>query len=221
MGVVKEVLVDDNQVVQAGDVLVRLDPADNQAAYDEAKANFDKAQLDDQRDEELLRTKAIPQEDLDHAHSDLQAAQARLETARLQLDYTTIVAPASGRVGRKNVEVGNHVQPGETLLMIVEKEVWVVANFKETQLAKIRPQQAVGLTIDSIPGKTFSGFVDSLGPASGNEFALLPADNSTGNFTKIVQRIPVKIRFNPDSLGEYQDRIRPGMSVVAKVMINN
>lgn len=216
-GVAQEVLVKDNQFVRAGDVLVKLDPADYQAQYNEAKANLDKARADMDRTETLVKVNATSREEVDHARSDFEVAQARLETAQLNLDYTQIKAPASGWVGRKNVEVGNRVQSGQALMVVVEEDMWVVANFKETQLAKMQIGQEAEITIDSIPGKTFLGFVDSFSPASGNEFALLPADNSTGNFTKIVQRIPVKIRFKPESIKDQADRIRAGMSVVVTI----
>jgi membrane fusion protein, multidrug efflux system len=101
----------------------------------------------------------------------------------------------------------------------VEGHPWVEANFKETQVAKIRVGQKATLTVDAIPDKTFSGRVVSIAPASGRQFALLPADNATGNFTKIVQRIPVRIEFDPQSVKGYEDRIVPGLSVVASVGI--
>jgi membrane fusion protein (multidrug efflux system) len=102
---------------------------------------------------------------------------------------------------------------------VVEPDVWVVGNFKETQLAHMRVGQPVRITIDSIPDKVFAGRVDSFAPATGNEFALLPADNSTGNFTKIVQRVPVKITFNPDSVRGYETRVRAGESAIVKVAL--
>ncbi|MES2307885.1 MAG: efflux RND transporter periplasmic adaptor subunit, partial [Verrucomicrobiota bacterium] len=152
-----------------------------------------------------------------HATQDLAAVEARLQSSKLQLDYTHLQAPASGRIGRKNAEVGNRVQPGQTLMVIVSNETWVVANFKETQLAGMNEGQVVSIKVDSIPGKTFKGKVESFSPASGNQFALLPADNATGNFTKIVQRVPVKILFDPDSIQGFEERIRAGLSVIVKV----
>jgi membrane fusion protein (multidrug efflux system) len=122
--------------------------------------------------------------------------QALAPQQKLQLDNTTVNAPADGRVGRKNVEVGNHARPGQSLMAVMEPDVWVIANFKETQVAHMRIGQPVRMTIDAMPGKTFTGRVNSFSSASGNQFALLPADNSTGNFTKIVQRLPVKIVFD-------------------------
>jgi membrane fusion protein (multidrug efflux system) len=217
-GVVQEVRVKDNQKVKQGDVLVTLDPADYQAQFNEVKASTDQAQSDFERVNQLAGTKAISPQDLDKAKTDLAAAKARLQTAQLQMDYTSIVAPASGVIGRKNVEAGNRVQPGQTLMVIVQDDVWVVANFKETQLAGIKEGMPVLLEVDAVPGKKFTGHVESFSPASGNQFALLPADNSTGNFTKIVQRVGVKITFDEESIKDYRDRIRAGLSVIVKVV---
>ena len=150
-----------------------------------------------------------------------QAARANLRDAELQLSYTEIAAPADGRVGKRNVETGNRVQPGQPLLALVEPEVWVTANFKETQLARLRPGQPVHVRLDAFPGRVFLGWVDSVSPASGAQFALLPPDNATGNFTKIVQRVPVKIVFDSRSLGPFNGRITPGMSAVAEVNVRD
>ncbi|MEJ0000886.1 MAG: efflux RND transporter periplasmic adaptor subunit [Verrucomicrobiota bacterium] len=119
------------------------------------------------------------------------------------------------------MEVGNRIASGQTLLVVVEPDLWIVANFKETQLAHMRPGQPVKITIDSLPGKIFDGHVQSFAPATGNEFALLPADNSTGNFTKIVQRVPVKITFDAESTKGYERRIRAGESAVVKVALTD
>lgn len=144
-------------------------------------------------------------------------AEAQVKNAQLQLSYTTITAPSPGKVGNRTVQVGQRVQPGQTLMSVVEDRPWVVANFKETQLEKLQPGQTVELKIDAFPNHTFTGRIDSLSPASGSRFALLPPDNATGNFTKIVQRVPIKIVFDANSLQGYESRITPGMSVVATV----
>jgi membrane fusion protein (multidrug efflux system) len=127
------------------------------------------------------------------------------------------VAPVAGRIGKRSVEVGARVQPGQQLAAIVEDKVWVVANFKETQLAGLKPGQKVNLNVDALPGQELVGRVDSFSPASGNQFALLPADNATGNFTKIVQRVPVKVTLSPQDLKRLNGRLVPGMSVIAEV----
>ncbi len=150
------------------------------------------------------------------AETQLARNQAVARQAELNLGYTTITAPIDGTVGSRALRVGQFVQAGTSLMAVVPlKSVFVVANFKETQLTHVRAGQPVTLTVDTFPGQTVAGRVDSLSPASGLEFALLPPDNATGNFTKIVQRIPVKIALAPDS--PLIGRLRPGMSVIATV----
>ena len=151
------------------------------------------------------------------AQAAVAQAAAALEDAKLQLSYTIITAPVSGRIGRKSVEAGQRVQIGQPLMAVVEDQPWVVANFKETQLQKMRTGQPVEVEIDTFSKHKFYGHVDSLAPGSGNEFALLPPDNATGNFTKIVQRIPVKILLDQDSVRGYENLLSPGMSSVVTV----
>jgi len=218
-GTVTDVLVDDNQFVHEGDVLVKLDPAIYLEMEAGAKANLDTAQSNLARQEPLVAIHAIAPEDVDKTRDTRDVDLAEYELAKLQIDYSTIKAPATGYIGRKNVEVGNRLSSGQTLMVVVEPDLWVVANFKETQLAQMKAGQPARISIDSIPDKVFDGRVDSFSPATGNEFALLPADNSTGNFTKIVQRVPVKIVFNADSVRGYEKRIRAGESAVVKVAI--
>ena len=217
--VVTDVLVNDNQLVHQGDVLVKLDPSEYIALKAAAEANLKKAQSDLDRQQPLVDLHAISPQDVDSTRSSRDVDLAQLKLAELQIEYSTIVAPATGIIGRKNVEIGNRVSSGQTLMVVVESNLWVIANFKETQLAKMKVGQPASITIDSIPGKIFNGKVDSFSPATGNQFALLPADNSTGNFTKIVQRIPVKIVFDADSTQGYEDRIRAGESAVVKVSL--
>ena len=143
--------------------------------------------------------------------------EAQLKNAQLQLSYANITAPTDGRVGNKTAEVGERVQTGQALMSVVEPLPWVIANFKETQLKQMRPGQIVEVKVDALGHRAFRGRVDSLAPASGAKFALLPPDNATGNFTKIVQRVPVKIVFDPQSVKGYESMIAPGMSVVVSV----
>jgi membrane fusion protein, multidrug efflux system len=144
-------------------------------------------------------------------------AQAQVKNAQLQLGYTAIKSPVAGKIGNKTVEIGQRVQPGQALLSVVQEQPWIIANFKETQLGKMQPGQEAEIKIDAFPNQTFKGKVNSLAPASGAKFALLPPDNATGNFTKIVQRIPVKIVFEPESIRGFEARITPGMSAVVAV----
>ncbi len=149
------------------------------------------------------------------AQAQVQQADANVATAQLQLSYCTIVAPVTGRVAHRNVDVGNYVNPGQAMFALVQDELWVTANFKETQLADIRAGQPVDIDIDAIPSVTFHGRVDSFQPGTGSEFSVLPAENATGNYVKVVQRLPVKIDFDDDRVRNYQ--ISPGMSVVPYV----
>ncbi len=148
-------------------------------------------------------------------------AKASLDEALLNLSYTKIVAPTAGRVGKKTVEEGARIEPGQPLLTITADDVWVVANYKETQLKKMHAGQHVQIKIDAFPDHKFEGVVQSFSPASGASFAVLPSDNATGNFTKIVQRLPVKILFTAESIKGYEDRLAPGLSVLASVEISN
>ncbi|MGY4640723.1 HlyD family secretion protein [Pseudomonas sp. TE24901] len=144
------------------------------------------------------------------------AAQAQRNQAELNLSYTRVVAPVDGTVAARSVRTGQFVQPGTQLMALVPlAQVYVVANFKETQLLNVHPGESVRVSVDTFPDHDLSATVDTLAPASGAEFSLLPPDNATGNFTKIVQRIPVKILFN--DAGELAGRLRPGMSVTAAI----
>jgi membrane fusion protein, multidrug efflux system len=148
----------------------------------------------------------------------LAAARAARDNARLQLSYTKIAAPLAGTVARKQVEVGQLVQPGQTLLSIVaDTGIWVTANMKETQLAGVAPGRPAALEVDAYDGCTARGVVESVSGATGARFALLPPDNATGNFTKVVQRVPVRIRVTR-GCGDGRP-LRPGMSVVASVEV--
>jgi membrane fusion protein, multidrug efflux system len=149
----------------------------------------------------------------------LGSAEANLENAKLQLSYTTLYAPADGRIAKKTLEAGQRVQPNQSVVAVVETYVWVVANFKETQLARIKPGQHVKIAIDAIPEKKFVGIVDSFQRGTGAVFTLLPPDNATGNFTKIVQRVPVKIVFDLNSIRGYEDRIVPGLSIIPSIKV--
>jgi membrane fusion protein, multidrug efflux system len=153
------------------------------------------------------------------AQTAIEQAQAALNNAQLQLSYTNIVAPTNGRIGNRTVEVGQQVQAGTPLMALVNKEYWITANFKETQLENMRLGQPVEIKLDAFPHHTFIGRVDSISPASGATFALLPPDNATGNFTKIVQRIPVKIVFDRNSIKGYESAIAPGMSAVVSISV--
>jgi membrane fusion protein (multidrug efflux system) len=151
------------------------------------------------------------------AQAAVHVAQAAVDDAMLQLSYTRIAAVESGRITRKTVEPGNYVTAGQTLFSIVRHDVWVTANFKETQLDRMRPGQPVRIRVDAFPGRDFKAHVDSFQLGSGSRFSLLPAENATGNYVKVVQRIPVKIVF--DEPLDVLSLLAPGMSVEPRVNV--
>lgn len=161
---------------------------------------------------------AVSEAAVSQAQAKVEQARAALRDAQINLDRTKILAPVDGRVSKCTVEVGNLVQPGATLMSIVpDEDVWVDANFKETQLQNVRPGELVDIDVDAFPGTVFKGHVGSISAGTGSTFALLPADNATGNFTKVVQRVPVKIVLEHGQ--PLMDQLRTGMSVIATITI--
>jgi len=150
--------------------------------------------------------------------ADLNAKKAALVVAQTNLGYTRILAPENGRVGERKVLPGQLVSPGTQVISLVQDEIWVLANYKETQTRHMRTGDPAVIRVDALPGVLLRGKVDHLSPASGSSFALLPPDNATGNFTKIIQRVPVKIVFDPDQPAV--QRLRNGLSVIATVRIS-
>src|ERR1700677_1291452 len=221
-GTVVEVSVDDNQFVKKGQILARLDPRDFQVQVNKAQADFDRAKADFDRVNDLRGSLhgdiAISKQEYDQMQANLGETKAALDDALNQLSYCTITAPEDGFVGDKTVESGNRLTVG-TVLMSVVQDVWVVANFKETQVGKMTAGEPVQVSVDEIAGHTFTGHIDSFSPGSGSVFALLPPENATGNFTKIVQRVPVKILITADSMRGYEQRLVPGLSVEADVTL--
>ncbi len=157
--------------------------------------------------------------ELARAEAQLRAAQADLAVAELNLEHCVVRAPTDGVVSKRSVEVGQVVQPGQPLLALVPlNDVWVVANFKETQLTRIRPGQHAEIRVDSFPGVVFAGTVNSISAGTGSRFSLLPPENATGNWVKVVQRVPVKILLDTGSVGNPQP-LRAGMSAVVTVRL--
>jgi membrane fusion protein (multidrug efflux system) len=151
------------------------------------------------------------------AQAQVAMAATQVEQAELNLSYTKITAPETGRVAKRSAEDGAYLQPGQALLAVVPDDLWVIANFKETQLDQMRPGQPVKIKIDAYPDRKFAAHVDSIHPGTGARFSLLPPENATGNYVKVVQRVPVKIRFDeklPDDLS-----VSPGMSVEPDVKV--
>ena len=208
-----------------------------EAAVAQAQANAVKAAADLARIEPLAAQNVVSQQQLDAARAAAAAAQAQLAAAQamlvgadarvasaraardqaaLQLSYTRLTAPSNGVVSKKTVEIGQLVQPGQPLMSVVPLEdVWVTANLKETETADVTPGDSADITVDAYKGVHFRGHVESLSPATGAKFSLLPPDNATGNFTKVVQRIPVRIHL--DGAPDTAHPLRPGMSVVATI----
>jgi membrane fusion protein (multidrug efflux system) len=174
----------------------------------------------DQRQAEVAaarRTLEVIERQITQARQAVTKMEAACELARIELGYTRIVSPVNGQLSRRLALPGEYVTAGTQIGLIVPlPKVWVVANFREMQIADMRPGQVASITVDSVPGHTFRGTVDSFGPVSGALQALLPPDNATGNFTKVAQRFAVKIVLSSDQPD--LDRLRPGMSVIATVM---
>jgi membrane fusion protein (multidrug efflux system) len=179
------------KVAGAQGVLAAAKTGDQQIAAAEAKSRFADAQV--------------------------AQAQAKADAVALELSYTSIKAPATGRATRKNVQPGQYVQVGQTLLAVVPQDFWVTANFKETQLTHMRIGQPVEITVDAFPDRVFHGHIDSMQAGTGARFSMLPPENATGNFVKVVQRVPVKIVF--DDGGESERMLGLGMSVTPAVRI--
>jgi membrane fusion protein (multidrug efflux system) len=148
--------------------------------------------------------------------ADAKAKRAALDLAKITLGYTVIVAPVDGMVGERGVRAGQYVHAGTQIISVIPLDnVWVIANYKETQLTRVAIGQKAKISVDTFPGIVVTGRVDSIAPASGSQFSLLPPDNATGNFTKVVQRIPVKVLLDPTN--PLAGRLRPGMSVIATI----
>lgn len=186
--------------------------------YDGAKTDFEAKKA---RYEMLSRQRSatsavvdINRQRISQSEADIELAKALLETAELNLSYTVITAPCDGYTSRKEIQIGQLVQPGQTLLDIVDsQEIWVTANYKETQLHHIAPGSDVKIKVDAIPGTTFNGKVKSISTATGASLSILPQDNSAGNFVKVRQRVPVRIEFSADNEQEEMAKLRAGMNV--------
>jgi membrane fusion protein (multidrug efflux system) len=228
-GHVLHVYVDDNQQVERGRLLVEIDPADFRVRWDQSRAEVAAAQAesarakaDAERYQTLFAQDQVSKQVLDRAVSEAGVAAAKVEldrkrvaAAELELSYTKIMAPEAGRVTHKAVEPGAYIQVGQPLLALVPSEVWVIANFKETQLTHMRPGQPATIEVDAYSGRRFKGHVDSIQAGTGARFSLLPPENATGNYVKVVQRVPVKIVF--DEPAGSLPLLTPGMSVVPDV----
>jgi membrane fusion protein, multidrug efflux system len=186
-----------------------------QATADEKRFQATLARGRDQLEAQRSQMAVLDTQEL-QLRADLKSKQAVLALARITLGYTRIVSPVDGMVGERGVRAGQYVRPGMQVISVVPLDtVWVVANYKETQLTRVAIGQPASITVDTFPGVVVTGHVDSISPASGSQFSLLPPDNATGNFTKVVQRIPVKIVL--DRGHPLFGRLLPGMSVIATI----
>ncbi len=252
-GYITNVLINDNQDIKKGDLLVTIDQRDYQAKVNSnqaalqvalaesekakagisaAKAQADRTEADLKRYKDLTGSSSISKQDLDNAKAafisakanfnvaehNASAADARivlaqtnLDQAKLELSYTSICAPQDGRVAQKHAEEGSFVTTGQPLMAIISYDVWVTANFKETQLNDMHPGQNVTISVDAFKSLKLKGHIDSIQPGTGSRFSLLPPENATGNYVKVIQRVPVKIIL--DEPMEHLKHLSLGMSV--------
>jgi membrane fusion protein, multidrug efflux system len=187
------------------------------AALRQAEAQVQQAQAQVEQAEPVPQRIGQAQAQVDENKGQVGQAQARVDQALLNLSYTTVTAPQDGWITKRNVEVGNYVTPGQQIFSIVSPQVWVTANFKESQLASVRPGQSVTISVDAYPDLHLKGHVDSIQLGTGSRFAAFPPENATGNFVKIVQRVPVKIDI--DSGLDPQRPLSLGLSVEPRVNV--
>jgi membrane fusion protein (multidrug efflux system) len=189
---------------------------DARTKYETLKAKYE--MLCRQKQSTVL-TKDEKAQQLGQHDAGIELAKASVELAKLNLSYTVITAPVDGYTSRRNLQVGQLVQPGQTLLSIVdENDVWVIANYKESQTSKMKIGDKVKITVDAIPGKTYVGEIEAISNATGAQFSLVPQNNATGNFVKVEQRLPVKIRFTTENSPEDVSLLRAGLNVECELM---
>lgn len=203
-GTMKSVNVVDTNSVKAGEVLAEIDPRDMQVAYDKAKANYDRAKIDYDRRKALSASGSVSADELTRSENDLALASANFREATLNLERTTIRSPIDGVVAKRQVQLGQRVRAGTPLMVIVPlHKLHVDANFKESELEKLQIGQSVRLTSDLYGSRVvYHGVVDGFSGGTGAAFATIPAQNATGNWIKVVQRVPVRISLKPEELAE-------------------
>lgn len=214
MGYMKDVNVEEGDVVKKGQVLASIDDADIDFELNFKNMKLHKAETDLRRARELHQSNAISEFDLENAEANYKANLADFQTSEIKLRYSKVLSPSDGVVAKRSVQPGQFVQPGQVLVVVVNNgKPWVKANFKETQIEHLNAGQDVRIWLDSYPGQLVKGKVETIFPSSGAKLSILPPENATGNFTRIVQRIPVKISI------QMKDGIafRPGMSVQVSV----
>lgn len=190
--------------------------------YDNIKTNYEaaKARYDQVKHQKISSSLVKDEQSLrfDQTATRIRLAEASLELARLNLSYTIITAPCNGVIGRRSIVAGQLVQPGQVVVDLVNNEdIWVDANYKETQMPNIKEGNVVEIKVDAVPDVIFKGIVQSISKATGASFSLFPQDNSSGNFVKVEQRIPVHIRFSKENAAENMTKLRSGMNVACEV----
>jgi membrane fusion protein (multidrug efflux system) len=233
-GYIQKVSVDENQSVKAQQVLAEIDARDyentlnqTQSEVQSLEARFKDTEKNHNRNTMLLSKGAISQQAFDATRAayvevgaKLKAAQAQAEQAKLNLENTKIRAPFDGIIAKKAAEVGMLAAPGQALFGIVSDEKrWIVANFKETEIKNLTVGQSCLVQVDSIPGSGFHGRIESLAPSTGAVFSLLPPDNATGNFTKVVQRVPVRISLDNLNADDIRN-LKVGLSAEVSVRVH-
>ena len=251
LGRITKLTVDEGDTVHAGQALVQLDPSDLLAQQAQAhtsltltqenvalaKVNMEKAQQDYQRAAAQFKANVIPAEQLDHAQKEYEAAQARYAISQAQvgtsrsqisvvdtaLQNTTIAAPMDGVVSKRWVLPGDVVQPGQPIFTIYDlKDIWITANLEETKLRSLRLGDSVEVKVDTYPGRNFVGTVYQFGSNTAAQFSLIPPNNASGNFTKVTQRVPIKIRLTDVSAdGRQPVKLLPGMSVEVRIKVRS
>jgi membrane fusion protein (multidrug efflux system) len=250
LGRIDQLLVEEGDTVQQGQVLVKLDDSDLRAQEDQAKASLalsrenialaevslDRARTDFERASTQFKENIIPKEQFDHAKSEYESARARSSIAgaqtfaakaqlgiiETQLKNTVVASPMNGVVSKRWALVGDVIQPGQPIFAVYDlKNIWVTANLEETSLSMLRSSGKVEITVDSYPDIKFSGRVFQIGSNTASQFSLIPPNNASGNFTKITQRVPVKISIERNAGADPQQRVDllPGMSVEIKVKV--
>ena len=233
-GTIKVVHVHDNQRVKQGELLFEIDPVDYELKVNDAQSNLEvkkllleQASRDKGRAEALYKQEIFPKERYENActarnlaGAQMKAAEAQLEIARRNLRYTKICSPSDGYVTKKSVEVGNQIQAGQPLMAVVDmSDIWVTANYKETQLKNVRVGQRAEIKVDTYSGNIFTGRVESIMAGTGSAFSLFPPENALGNYVKVVQRIPVKIVFDKGTCDHHNLHI--GMSCNPTIFTKN
>ncbi len=209
---------DSRAVAQADVDTTKSNLDSSRGAFEAAKANVEAAEASANAAKSMIESREA---ELVVAKANVETNESNVADAKLQLSYCWVLSPCHGRVSKKTVETGQQLSAGQAIMAVTEDDVWVLANLKETQLANVRVGQHCKLPIDAFKKHPFTGRVDSIQNGSGATYSLLPPDNATGNFTKIVQRVPVKLTFDRDSVKGFEDLIVPGLSVVPVIDLSS